>query len=150
LSQILNLLNLDPVDISNQFDFLVHLPLDYHLVPRQIALVLLMLALLAIWLIFHTGLGITPKNHCQSILFLTRRAFSCIRFLSETRHALLVPFLVVLPNDFLDAVSCPEDVDNSTVYIFFLIDFTPERGVIPPIRQRYPLRSRGSRLHFEF
>jgi hypothetical protein len=42
-----------------------------------------------------------------------------------------VPFLVVLPNDFLDAVSCPEDVDNSTVYIFFLIDFTPERGVIP-------------------
>ncbi len=45
-------------------------------------------------------------------------------------------------------MSCPEDVDNSTVYIFFLIDFTidftPERGVIPPIRQRYPLRSRVS------
>jgi hypothetical protein len=60
-----------------------------------------------------------------------------------------VPFLVVLPNDFLDAVSCPEDVDNSTVYIFFLIDFTPERGVIPLIRQRYPLRSRVSRLQFE-
>jgi len=34
LSQILNLLNLDPVRISNQFGFLLHLPLDYHLVPR--------------------------------------------------------------------------------------------------------------------
>jgi len=59
-------------------------------------------------------------------------------------HALLVPFLVVLPNDFLDALSCPEDMDKSTVCIFFLMDFTPEGGVIPAIRQRYPLRSRGS------
>jgi hypothetical protein len=43
-------------------------------------------------------------------------------------HALPVLFLVVLSSDFLDAVSCPEDVDNSTVCIFFLLDLTPAEG----------------------
>jgi hypothetical protein len=49
-------------------------------------------------------------------------------------HALLVPFLVELPNNFLDAVSYLEDVVHSTVCILFLLLFIPQAGVIPPIR----------------
>jgi hypothetical protein len=84
--------------------------------------------LLAIWLIFHTGLGITPKNHYLYISFLIRHTFSCKHFLSGTTHALFVLFLGGLPNDFLDAVSYPEDVDNSTEGIFFLCDGTGHEG----------------------
>ena len=105
-----------------------------------------MLARLAIWLIFRTGLDITPENHSHSILFLTHRAFSCTRFLSERMHALLVPFLVGLPNNFLDAVSYPEDVVHSTEGIFFLLLFTPQPGVIPPIRPSSPSQARGITL----
>ena len=90
-----------------------------------------MLASLAILLISRTALEITPKNHCQSISFPVRRTFLCKRFPRETRPALLVLFLLGLPNDFLDAVSYPEDVANSTVGIFFLLDFTLAEGCYP-------------------
>ncbi len=61
-------------------------------------------------------------------------------------HALLVPFLVGLPNNFLDAVSYPEDVVHSPEGIFFLLLFIPEGGVIPPIGPSSPGKTRGITL----
>jgi hypothetical protein len=48
-------------------------------------------------------------------------------------HALFLLFLAGLPNDFLDAVSYPEAVDNSIEGIFFLLDGTANEGYHPSL-----------------
>jgi hypothetical protein len=64
-------------------------------------------------------------------------------------HALFLLFLAGLPNDFLDAVSYPEAVDNSIEGIFFLLDRTANEGYHPSLASGI-LREVGDLNHWFF